>query len=324
MTPLRWEGDRLMVLDQSLLPGQEVWCECRSADAAAGAITGMAVRGAPAIGITAALGLVLDARRGRDLRCAAARLVAARPTAVNLASAVQRVLDAGPDPAAMEREALALWQEDRLSCAAIGRAGLPLVPRGARILTHCNTGALATGGDGTALAVIREAHRQGRLERAYCTETRPWLQGARLTAWELGQDGIPRTLLVDSAAASLLKAGGVDLVIVGADRVTRCGDVANKIGTLTLAIVAQACGVPFYVAMPLTTLDRSTDNGDDIPIEEREGDEVRAWAGVQVAQPGTPVFNPVFDVTPAVLVTAFVTDVGVLPPPYGSWPSAAV
>lgn len=324
MTPLRWRGDRLEVLDQARLPGEVSWLTCRSAADVSAAITAMAVRGAPAIGIAAAMGMVLAALEEGDLSRAAERLRRTRPTAANLAIAVERVLGAGPDAGAMEREALALWQEDARSCDAIGRAGLALVPSGARILTHCNTGALATGGSGTALAVIRAAHRAGRLRRAFCTETRPWLQGARLTAWELGQDGIPRTLLVDSAAASLLKAGGVDLVIVGADRVTRCGDVANKIGTLTLAIVAQACGVPFYVAMPLTTLDRSTDNGDDIPIEEREGDEVRAWAGVQVAQPGTPVFNPVFDVTPAVLVTAFVTDVGVLPPPYGSWPSAAV
>jgi len=262
---------------------------------------------------------VLDARRGWDLGDAAALLCGARPTAVNLAAAVRRVLDAGPDPEAMEREALALWQQDRDSCAAIGQAGLERVPPGARILTHCNTGALATGGEGTALAVIREAHRAGRLQMAYCTETRPWLQGARLTAWELGQDGIPRTLLVDSAAASLMNAGRVDLVVVGADRVTRCGDVANKIGTLSLAIAARHCSVPFYVAMPLTTLDRHTTGGDGIRIEERDGDEVRQWAGAPAAQPDTPVFNPVFDVTPAHLVTAFVTDAGIVAPPYGEW-----
>jgi len=321
VTPLRWEGDRLQVLDQARLPQEEAWRECRSGADAAAAIAEMAVRGAPAIGITAAFGLVLDARAGRDLAAAASGLCAARPTAVNLAAAVQRVLDAGPDPAAMEREALALWEEDRRSCTAIGRAGLERVPKGARILTHCNTGALATGGDGTALAVIREAHRAGKLGMAYCTETRPWLQGARLTAWELGRDGIPRTLLVDSAAASLMKAGGIDLVGVGADRVTRCGDVANKIGTLTLALAAHAYGVPFYVALPLTTLDLELHSGDAIPIEQRGGDEVRAWRGVRFGEPDTPVYNPAFDVTPAHLVTAFITDAGVVPPPYGSWPS---
>lgn len=309
-----------MVLDQALLPHTERWRPCETAEDAARAIREMAVRGAPAIGICAALGLVLAARRGDDLAGAAELLKGARPTAVNLATAVDDVLGYAGDVAAMERRALALWDEDRRSCDAIGRAGLGLVPEGARILTHCNTGALATGGDGTALAVIRAAHRAGTLQRAYCTETRPWLQGARLTAWELGQDGIPRCLLPDSAAAGLLASGGVDLVILGADRVTRNGDVANKVGTLSLALAAASAGVPFYVAIPLSTLDRHTPDGSAIEIEQRGAAEVLTLSGVQVAQPDTPVYNPVFDVTPAHRVTAFVTDAGVIRPPYGSWP----
>ena len=320
MTPLEWDGERLSVLDQALLPHRETWRQCRSSEDTARAIAEMAVRGAPAIGITAAFGMVLAARGGEDLQQAAQRLAAARPTAANLAMAVQRVLAAGPDAAAMEAEARAIWQEDRDSCDAIGRAGLELVPPGARVLTHCNTGALTTGGDGTALAVIRAAHRAGRLEWVYCTETRPWLQGARLTAWELGQVGIPRTLLVDSAAASLMRSGGIDLVVLGADRVAANGDVANKVGTLSLALAAHGCGVPFYVALPLTTLDRDLADGDGIRIEERPGDEVRRLGETQVAQPDTPVYNPVFDVTDAELVTAFVTDAGVIRPPYGEWP----
>lgn len=322
MTPLRWRGDRLEVLDQARLPGEVSWLTCRSAADVSAAITAMAVRGAPAIGIAAAMGMVLAALEEGDLSRAAERLRRTRPTAANLAIAVERVLGAGPDAGAMEREALALWQEDARSCDAIGRAGLALVPSGARILTHCNTGALATGGSGTALAVIRAAHRAGRLRRAFCTETRPWLQGARLTAWELGQDGIPRTLLVDSAAASLMQAGRVDLVVVGADRVARNGDVANKVGTASLAMVAQACGVPFYVALPLSTLDLSASDGSVVDVEQRNGDEVRSCAGVKVAEQDTPVFNPVFDVTTATLVTAFITDEGIVRPPYGVWPSA--
>ena len=320
MTPLRWEGGRLEVLDQALLPHTERWRICESAEGAARAIREMAVRGAPAIGICAALGLVLAARRGHDLVRSAQVLKDARPTAVNLARSVDDVLTLAGDVDAMERRALALWEEDRRACDAMGRAGLDLVPTAARILTHCNTGALATGGDGTALAVIRAAHRASFLSRVYCTETRPWLQGARLTAWELGQEGIPRVLLADSAAAGLLLSGGVDLVIVGADRVTLAGDVANKVGTLSLAVAARAAGVPFYVAIPLSTLDRRTRRGADIRIEERDGDEVRTLAGVQVAQPDTPVYNPVFDVTPARWVTAFVTDEGIVRPPYGEWP----
>jgi methylthioribose-1-phosphate isomerase len=321
MTPLRWEGDCLRVLDQALLPLEERWLDCRTHEDVARAVTNLAVRGAPAIGIAAGFGLVLAARAGQDLARAAAELEAARPTAVNLSMAVRRVavvVDGGVR--AMEREAQALWQEDRDSCAAMGRAGLDLVPDAARILTHCNTGALATGGDGTALAVVRAAHDAGRLAHVHCTETRPWLQGARLTAWELGQDGIPRTLLTDSAAAGLMQSGGVDLVILGADRVAANGDVANKVGTLSLALAAHVLGIPFYVAIPLTTLDRDMPSGEHIRIEQRDADEVRCIRGVQIAEPSTPVFNPVFDVTPARYVTAFVTDAGVLRPPFGEWP----
>jgi len=321
MTPLRWRGDRLEVLDQALLPHEERWRDCRSSADVVAAITEMAVRGAPAIGITAAFGIVLAARGGEDLAAAARLLKAARPTAVNLAGAVDRMLAVGTEVGRLEREARALWEEDRASCDAIGRAGLPWVPEGARILTHCNTGALATGGDGTALAVIRAAHRAGTVSRVYCTETRPWLQGARLTAWELASEGIEYRLLVDSAAAGLLRSGGVDLVIVGADRVALNGDVANKVGTLSLAFAARACGVPFHVAIPLSTLDRHTTTGADIPVEERGADEVRVVRGRPVAAPGTPVWNPAFDVTPAELVSGFVTDAGAIEPPYGVWPA---
>ena len=322
MTPLRWEDGRLLVLDQAHLPHEEVWRDCRSAGDVAAAIREMAVRGAPAIGITAAFGLVIAARRSDDLGDAAELLLQARPTAVNLAFAVDRMLAVGPDPARMEIEARAIRDEDRDSCTAIGKAGLELVPDGARILTHCNTGALATGGDGTALAVIRAAQREGSLDHAFCTETRPWLQGARLTAWELATEGIAHTLLVDSAAAGLMRSGRVDLVIVGADRVAANGDVANKVGTLSLALAAGACGVPFYVAIPLSTLDRGTPTGDGIPVEERDPDEVRRIRGQQVARADTPVWNPAFDVTPAASITAFVTDAGVVRPPYGKWPDA--
>ncbi len=320
MMGLRWEGNRLRILDQAHLPHDEVWRDCTTADDAAAAIREMAIRGAPAIGITAAFGLVLAARRGDDLQAAGQLLRSARPTAVNLAFAVDRMLAVGSDPDRLEREAIALRSEDRISCADIGRAGLELVPDGARILTHCNTGALATGGDGTALAVIRAAQRTGRLDHAYCTETRPWLQGARLTAWELASDGIDHTLLVDSAAAGLMRSGGVDLVIVGADRVAANGDVANKVGTLSLALAAAACGVPFYVAVPLSTVDRATPNGEAIPVEERNPDEVRRIRGTQVAGTDTPVWNPAFDITPAANVDAFVTDAGVIRPPYRGWP----
>ena len=320
MTPLRWEEGCLLVLDQAFLPHETVWRRCRTSEDVAAAIREMAVRGAPAIGITAGFGLALAARGGESLERAAATLREARPTAVNLGLAVDCVLAAGPDPGAIEREAQALWDQDRASCAAIGRVGLEIVPPDARILTHCNTGALATGGDGTALAVIRAAARTETLTHVYCTETRPWLQGARLTAWELAAEGIAHTLLVDSAAAGLLRSGRVDLVILGADRVAANGDVANKVGTLSLAFAARACSVPFHVAIPLTTLDRDTPDGAAIPVEQRDADEVRRVRGQQVARADTPVWNPAFDVTPAELVTSFVTDAGVVHPPFGAWP----
>ena len=342
--PIRWlHAERcLELIDQRLLPGEERWRRCESLAVVAEAIEDMTVRGAPAIGITAAYGVVLGlsalAQEGRLLDAEARgaifdQLFQTRPTAVNLAWALDRMraltegllaatgaLDVPSFVAALEAEADLILADDIAINGRIGDHGAGFIEDGMGVLTHCNAGALATGGDGTALAVVRAAHRSGALARVYCTETRPWLQGARLTAWELGREGIERCLLVDSAAAGLLLAGEVDLVILGADRVTLNGDVANKVGTLALALAARAAGVPFYVAIPLSTLDRRTATGASIRIEERGADEVRMLAGVQIAQPETPVYNPVFDVTPADLVTAFVTDAGVLRPPYGDWP----
>jgi methylthioribose-1-phosphate isomerase len=248
---------------------------------------------------------------GEDLDAAAGRLVAARPTAVNARWAVHRLRSAPPEEWA--DRARALHADDVAANQAIGEAGAALLPVGARVLTHCNAGALATGGWGTALGVVRSAHRLGRLARVYAGETRPWLQGARLTAWELAQDGIPVVLLCDGAAASLMAAREVDAVVVGADRVASNGDTANKVGTLPLAIAARQFGVPFYVAVPTSTLDAATPDGAAIPIEVRGDEEVRGFGG-NVWAADVPVYNPVFDVTPAELVTAWITEAGLWRP----------
>ena len=258
-----------------------------------------------------------------ELAEAAAQLAAARPTAVNLPWAVARTLraaDGAADAAdAVERtlrEAQAIESEDLQANMAIGAYGAALLPQGARVLTHCNTGALATAGYGTALGVVRAAWEQGVLAGVVATETRPLLQGARLTAWELTQEGIPTTLIVDGAAATVLRNEGISAVIVGADRIAANGDVANKIGTYALAVLARAHGVPFYVAAPSSTVDMATPSGDAITVEERAATEVTAPGGVQAAPDGVDVFNPAFDVTPAELVTAIITERGVLSPPY--------
>ncbi len=296
----------------------------------------MVVRGAPAIGCAAAYGLALAARDAaqaadpeRAFSAAVEELRAARPTAVNLRWALERLarkraalLQAGSSDAAaadaLLEEAHQVLAEDLAACRAIGKNGADLVPDGSGILTHCNAGGLATSGYGTALGVVRAALTSGKKCAIYADETRPWLQGARLTAWELLQDGIPVTLLPDVAAASLLASGKIGCVVVGADRIARNGDTANKVGTYPLALAAHAANVPFYVAAPVSTVDLRAASGRDIPIEERPAEEVTHLAGARVAADGVRVFNPAFDVTPARLVSAIVTERGVARPPYES------
>ena len=318
VSPIRWCGDRLELLDQRRLPHQVEYLLCRDAQSVAAAIHDMAVRGAPAIGIAAAYGLVLAAKAGEDWARAHEVLAQSRPTAVNLHWALQRMAachSLRPDPAKLEAEAVAIHDEDRLQNLAMAEHGAALLPEGARVLTHCNTGALATGGHGTALGVIRSAHSQGRLAAVYATETRPWLQGARLTAWELQQEGIPAQLLVDGAAASLMARGLIDWVIVGADRIAANGDTANKIGTYSLACAAAQNDVGVMVVAPSGTFDLDCPDGGQIPIEERSGSEVLSLAGQPVAAAGTQAVNPVFDVTPAELIRAVVCEHGAVTPP---------
>lgn len=318
VSPIRWCGDRLELLDQRRLPHQVEYLLCRDAQSVAAAIHDMAVRGAPAIGIAAAYGLVLAAKAGEDWARAHEVLAQSRPTAVNLHWALQRMAachSLRPDPAKLEAEAVAIHDEDRLQNLAMAEHGAALLPEGARVLTHCNTGALATGGHGTALGVIRSAHSQGRLAAVYATETRPWLQGARLTAWELQQEGIPAQLLVDGAAASLMARGLIDWVIVGADRIAANGDTANKIGTYSLACAAAQNDVGVMVVAPSGTFDLDCPDGGQIPIEERSGSEVLSLAGQPVAAAGTQAVNPVFDVTPAELIRAVVCERGAVTPP---------
>ena len=328
--PVRWEEGALVLLDQRALPTEEREVVCSTVEEAAEAISNMTVRGAPAIGCAAAFGLLLAGRESgfhKDprgvLEAAAARLEATRPTAVNLAWALARMLhkaEGVTDPeellAVLTREAQAILDEDLASCRAMGAHGLELVPQGSRIMTHCNAGALATAGYGTALGVVRAAWDAGRLERVYACETRPRQQGARLTVWELHRDGIPVTLLSDTATGHALKQGLVDLIVVGADRIAANGDVANKIGTYNLALLARHHGVPLYVAAPLSTLDLDTATGQDIVIEHRSAEEVTHCGGVRIAPEGVDVFNPAFDVTDADLVAAIVTERGVARTPY--------
>ena len=323
----------IRIIDQRALPDSEIERELESAESVADAIRTLQVRGAPLIGIAAAMGLVTGTR---DLRSApraaflhklsqlAALLGASRPTAVNLRWALERMMrvaDSAPgDGAALwERllaEANAIWEEDRAMCRRIGEHGLPLLTDGANVLTHCNTGALATGGIGTALAPIYLAHEQGRRVHVYMDETRPLLQGSRLTAWELMHAGIPCTLITDGTAASLMRQAKVDIVLVGADRICANGDFANKIGTYGLAVLARHHGVPFYSAAPWSTVDVSLADGDLIPIEQRAADEVTTLAGRAIAPDRVPVLNPAFDVTPARFVTGFITDRGIVQPPF--------
>jgi len=315
--PFHWEDGRLRLLDQRALPNREVWLDIRSYEQAAEAIRDMAVRGAPAIGIVAAYGMALAAKAGVPHETASALLAAARPTAVNLFWALERI---GRLPEwsfeTVLAEAQAIEREDLAMNVRLAEHGASLVPQGARLLTICNTGSLATAGHGTALGIVRTAHAQGKLRHVYSCETRPRQQGLRLTAWELLQDGIPFSSIADGAAAWLMSLGEVDLVVVGADRIAANGDTANKIGTYALAVAAHHHGIPFVVAAPSSTIDPNTPDGRAIPIEERAAEELTEVDGVQVAPVGCPVRNPAFDVTPASLLAAIVTEHGVFRPPF--------
>jgi methylthioribose-1-phosphate isomerase len=332
LRPLFREGRVLRLLDQRLLPSREVWLELTTAPEIALAIREMAVRGAPAIGVAAAYGAAFSMRSGASTPPAerfetARRLLAAtRPTAVNLFAALDRLRrrfererEGSPEAieSALVAEADAFAEEDIDACRRIGELGAGLLPREATILTHCNAGALATAGYGTALGVIRGAVASGRRVRVLADETRPYLQGARLTAWELSREGIPVELITDGMGGHFLARGAVQAVVVGADRIAANGDTANKIGTYPLAVLAKENGVPFYVAAPITTVDLDCPDGAAIPIEEREAAEVLSFAGHAIAPPGVPARYVAFDVTPARYVTAIVTEQGVCRPPYG-------
>ncbi len=315
LTAVAWDGDAVRYLDQRLLPHEVRYGRARTADEIATAIETLAVRGAPCIGVFAAYGVALLRRTIADdgtFAAAVRRVRQSRPTAVNLAWAVDRVT-AAADPL---EEANAIHAEQVAVDAAIAEHGLELVAKGARILTHCNTGPLATAGGGTALGVILAAQRGGKKPRVFVDETRPLLQGSRLNYLELQAAGVDALLIVDSAAALAMKEQEIDLCIVGADRIAANGDVANKIGTYGLAIAAAHHGIPFYVAAPRSTFDLTIRSGAEIPIEQRAAGEVAAFAGARAAPEGAAVYNPAFDVTPGHLVTAFVTEYGVLRPPY--------
>jgi methylthioribose-1-phosphate isomerase len=337
--PLYREGSVLRLLDQRRLPAEEVWLELERAPEIAIAIRDMAVRGAPAIGVAAAYGAAFSMRSGASTPAAerfgtARRLLAGtRPTAVNLFAALERmekafarVRDEPPDEIerALVAEADALAREDLESCMRIGRLGAELLTGEKAVLTHCNAGALATAGYGTALGVIRGAVKAGKPIRVLADETRPFLQGARLTAWELARDGIPVEIITDSMAGHFLSRGEIEAVVVGADRIASNGDVANKIGTYSLAVLARENGVPFYVAAPMTTVDFACAEGAAIPIEERPGSEVLSFAGQAIAPAGVSARYAAFDVTPARYVTAIVTDRGICRPPYAESLRAAV
>jgi methylthioribose-1-phosphate isomerase len=331
-----WSPDgSLRILDQRRLPAEVVTLDLRSVDAVADAIRTLAVRGAPAIGVAAAIGLAVatDGRSLDEIERAATTLRATRPTAVNLAWALDRMLgvaranagaDAGARTAALRAEAERIRAEDVAMCRAIGEHGAEFITDGMRVLTHCNAGALATAGIGTALAPVYVAHAKGRVVHVFADETRPLMQGARLTAWELSAAGIAVTVLTDGMAASLMARREVDLVIVGADRIAANGDVANKIGTYGLAVLARHHGIPFVVAAPWSTVDPLTKDGAAIPIEQRDPAEVTHLGGARMAAEGARVQNPAFDVTPHTLVTRIVTDRGVFAPPYVFAPNSAV
>lgn len=333
---IAWQGDDIVMVDQRKLPATEVYVTCKSATDVAKAIKTMVIRGAPAIGVCAAMGLALGAARSKatgtkqfttEFQRNCDLLAETRPTAVNLFWAIERMKRSFSEGALggasvaqlqvrLRAEADRIHDEDIASCKAIGAHGAPLVPDDARILTHCNAGALATAGYGTALGVIRGAVEAGRKVRVLADETRPFLQGARLTAWELVKDGIDTTVITDNMAGAIMRAGEIDLVVVGADRIAANGDTANKIGTYTVAVLAKEHGIPFYVAAPWSTIDLATANGDAIPIEERNPREVTHVGNHQLAPEGAHIRNPSFDVTPSKYITAIITERGVFRAPF--------
>jgi methylthioribose-1-phosphate isomerase len=331
-----WQDDLIVMVDQRKLPGQEIYVRCRTAQEVARAIRTMVIRGAPAIGVAAAMAVALGAKRSTargtrqfavEFQKTCEMLAATRPTAVNLFWAIERMKRAfaegaqageSPDELAgrLEREARAIHDEDVASCRAMGSHGARVVPDGARVLTHCNAGALATAGYGSALGVIRAAVEQGKKIAVFADETRPFLQGSRLTAWELVRDGINTTVITESMAGPLMRAGEVDLVVVGADRIAANGDTANKIGTYTVAVLAHEHKIPFYVAAPLSTIDLATPDGDHIPIEERDGREITHIGSSRLTPEGAHIRNPAFDVTPHRYIAGIITEKGIVRPPY--------
>jgi methylthioribose-1-phosphate isomerase len=322
---IQWIDGAAVLIDQTRLPLEEKYVACRTYEEMAAAIRDMIVRGAPAIGVAAAMGVALGVLQGAEFETVCETLAKTRPTAVNLFWAIDRMkrlyasLAGQPRDAICRRmvqEAQIVREEDIAICRAIGRNGVELVPAGKTVLTHCNAGALATAGYGTALGVIRAAVEAGKGIDVFADETRPFLQGARLTVWELQQDGIETTLITDNMAGHFLKSGRIGCVVVGADRIAANGDVANKVGTYSVAVLAKENGVPFYVAAPVSTLDLTLATGDRIPIEQRAAAEVTHVFGQQVAPAGTRVENPAFDVTPARYVTAIITEHGVARAPY--------
>jgi methylthioribose-1-phosphate isomerase len=324
-SPIAWTPTHTVrILDQTLLPGEEAYRDLETVEAVAEAIRTLRVRGAPLIGIAAAMGVAAEAGQGdlRRVHEACKLLGGTRPTAVNLQWALDRMLrcaelthERGENlAAALIEEANAIWEEDRAMCQRIGELGATVIPGGATVCTVCNAGALATGGIGTALAPVYLLHQAGRTPHVLVPETRPLLQGSRLTAWELTRAGVPCTVLADGMIASRLRLGDIACVMVGADRIAANGDVANKIGTYGLALAARAHGIPFYVAAPSSTIDLGTSEGSLIPIEQREAGEVAGWRGSRTTPEGVGIWNPAFDVTPAELVTAIITESGIFPP----------
>jgi len=312
---LEWRGNALRLIDQRELPNILSYFDCCETEDFVFAIKELIVRGAPAIGITAAYAIALAAKRGEDIIAAGSLLKASRPTAVNIAWAVDRMLkiaaESNDDFERLEREAIAVHTEDAAMCRKIGEHGSALIKDGMNILTHCNAGALATGGIGTALGIIYTAHFAGKKIHIWVDETRPILQGARLTAWELARAGVPHTLLCDNMAANLMAQGRVDCVITGADRIAANGDIANKIGTYNLAVLCSYHKIPFYVAAPSSTFDDNTATGEQIKIEQRLPDEVKKIGGLPIAPESTSAYNPAFDITPREMINAIISERGI-------------
>ena len=341
---IEWTDDVVVMIDQRKLPGKEIWVRCRTAPQVARAITTMVIRGAPAIGVAAAMGIALGMQRSKatgtkafatEFQKTCNLMAGTRPTAVNLFWAIERMKRAFAATAhagssvdeirsVLSAEARAIHDEDVANCRALGMNGAALVPVGARILTHCNAGALATAGYGTALGVIRGAVEQGKRVSVMADETRPFLQGARLTAWELVRDGIDTTVITDNMAGTMMLQGLIDLVVVGADRIAANGDTANKVGTYSVAVLAKEHGIPFYVAAPISTVDLDTPDGSKIPIEERHAREVTHIGTFRLTPEGAKIRNPAFDVTPGKYVTAIITERGICRAPYGDSLAKAV